>query len=198
MLLKKMTTPTLFLIGLCLVAPFIVDFHPPLFEGLLIRFLENIQALLLLLAAVFTYLYSRSLANTVGQKQFWFWAVLWWVMLFGRSISWGRDYFPEISHDYFRVISIFFIAPVVFMLFSKCLRQEIMHKLATMRFPIYSFLLAVVTLIISDSIEHSRMIAPLFLHHREYKDLMEELYEFPLIWGLFETTYLLMKQEKSA
>ncbi|WP_252053562.1 hypothetical protein [Acinetobacter silvestris] len=89
-----------------------------------------------------------------------------------------------------------FITPVVLMLFSAQLRQEIMNKFKTVKFPIWSFILALTTLIIADSIEHSRFLLPVFLHDIAYKNFMEEMYEFPIIWGLFEVTYLLMKQDK--
>lgn len=194
--LKKITLPSVCLIGLGIITPFLADWHFPLLDGAVVKVLENLQLLMLLFAAIFSYFYIRPLQYHAGKRLFWLWAVFWWVLLLGRSISWGRDYFPEVSHDYFRVISIFFIAPVVLMLCSKSLHQEIKHKFKTMQFPIYSFMLAVVALIISDSVEHSRLIGPFFLHDRAYKDFIEEMYEFPVIWGLFETTYLLMKQEK--
>lgn len=82
------------------------------------------------------------------------------------------------------------------MLFSGQLRQEIVNKFKTVKFPTWSFTLALTTFIIADSIEHSRLLFPIFLHDIVYKDFMEEMYEFPIIWGLFEVTYLLMKQDK--
>ena len=193
---KQLTRPTMVLVGFCIACPFLSLLHPPLFNGLLVQMIEDVQALMLLVIAFFCYFYIRPDRCSEGKKQFWFWAILWWIMLFGRSISWGRDYFPEVQHVYFRIFSIFFIAPVVLMLFSKALRQEILLKFKTVPLPIYSFALALVTLIIADSIEHSRLIMPIFLYDLAYKDFMEEMYEFPVIWGLFEITFLLMKQEK--
>ncbi|MDI4751548.1 hypothetical protein MJL81_28125, partial [Salmonella enterica subsp. enterica serovar Anatum] len=43
-------------------------------------------------------------------KQFWLWAVVWWVVLLGRSTSWGRDYFPDEPRMLFRTISVILIA----------------------------------------------------------------------------------------
>lgn len=193
---KKLTSPTLGLVALCFIFPFLADLQVPLNGDAAVISIQNIQALMLLIIAIYSYCYIRPDKCVDGKKLFWLWAVFWWIMLLGRSISWGRDFFPDVEHIYFRIISIFFIAPVVLMLFSKKLRQEIVLKFKTARFPIYSFLLALVTVLIADSIEHSRMIAPIFLHDVAYKDFMEEMYEFPVIWGLFEVTYLLMKQEK--
>ncbi|MCP0723168.1 hypothetical protein KU617_23195, partial [Salmonella enterica subsp. enterica serovar Montevideo] len=39
-----------------------------------------------------------------GAKQFWLWAVVWWLVLLGRSTSWGRDYFPDEPRILFRMI----------------------------------------------------------------------------------------------
>lgn len=193
---KKLTSPTIGLVVLCFLIPFLANSHVSLMDGFVVLSIENIQALMLLSFAVYSYYYMRPLDCPEGKKQFWLWAVFWWILLFGRSISWGRDFFPDVPHIYFRILSIFFIAPVVLMLFSKKLREEIALKFKTISFPIFSFLLAVIGLIISDAVEHSRMIAPLFLHDLAYKDLIEEMYEFPVIWGLFEVSYLLMKQDK--
>lgn len=144
------------------------------------------------------FFYIRPLQLHGGNKQFWLWAVLWWLLLFGRSTSWGRDYFPEVPKPYFRAISVMLIAPVVFMLFSPYLRKEIAKKLKYFTLPIWALMLAFSGLIISDAIEHERAIDALFLRDIQYKDLMEELYEFPLILGLLFITYHLMKQDKPA
>ena len=193
---NRLTSPTMILVGLCLFFPFLADLHTPLVHGIAVKYIENIQALVLLLVAIFSFFYIRPDRCSDGKKQFWLWAIFWWILLFGRSTSWGRDYFPEVPKVYFRTLSVVFIAPVVVMLFSSALRQEIVNKFKTVQFPMWSFALAVIALLIADSIEHSRMILPVFLHDIAYKDFMEEMYEFPVIWGLFEVTFLLMKQEK--
>lgn len=54
-------------------------------------------------------------------------------------------------------------------------------------------------LIISDSIEHERYLsAVLFSGNMAGKDTMEELFEFPLIFGLFMIAYGLMKDDKQS
>lgn len=116
--------------------------------------------------------------------------------MFGRSISWGRDYFPEVPKVYFRAVSIVLIAPVVFMLFSRHLRAEIVRKFKSVSLPLWVLILSVVGLIAADSIEHGRAISFIFLHDVAYKDFMEEMYEFPLILGLFMMTLHIMKQDK--
>ncbi|WP_240904231.1 MULTISPECIES: hypothetical protein [unclassified Acinetobacter] len=116
-------------------------------------------------------------------------------MLFGRSTSWGRDYFPEVPKIYFRGISVLVIAPVVFMLFLAPLRQEIAYKFKHVSLPIWALILAFIGLLMSDGIEHNRFFIHFIFTDFIYKDLMEELYEFPLIIGLFLVAYPLMKQD---
>ncbi|WP_111883924.1 hypothetical protein [Acinetobacter sp. CFCC 11171] len=173
----------------CLLFPVLQSISFPLFDGMTVTAVESIQALLLLFFAIFTFFYIRPLEMQDGKKQFWLWAVAWWLLLFGRSISWGRDYFPDVPKPYFRLISVFMIAPVVFMLFSPYLRQEIVHKLKTLALPIWPFGLVILGLFISDAVEHSRSLSFLFLYDLAYKDFIEEVYEFPLIFGLFLTAY---------
>lgn len=193
---KKLSYPTLLFIGLGLVFPFLTYFNIPLLDGALVTALENTQALLFLAAAIFSYFFIRPRQYATGKKQFWIWVIFWWILLFGRSISWGRDYFPDVAHDYFRIISILLISPVLLMLLSRKLRTEITAKLKTTQLPIFSIVLALLAVIIADAIEHNRAISIFFLYDVAYKDFLEEMYEFALIWGLFEATYLLMKQEE--
>lgn len=179
----------------CLIFPFLPSLHLPLLGGMTVTAVESIQALMLFGFAVFSFFYIRPFELSKGQKQFWLWSVAWWIMLFGRSTSWGRDYFPEVPKIYFRGISVLVIAPVVFMLFLAPLRQEIAYKFKHVSLPIWALLLAFIGLLMSDGIEHNRFFIHFIFTDFIYKDLMEELYEFPLIIGLFLVAYPLMKQD---
>lgn len=179
----------------CLIFPFLPSLHLPLLGGMTVTAVESIQALMLFGFAVFSFFYIRPFELSKGQKQFWLWSVAWWIMLFGRSTSWGRDYFPEVPKIYFRGISVLVIAPVVFMLFLAPLRQEIAHKFKHVSLPIWALILAFIGLLMSDGIEHNRFFIHFIFTDFIYKDLMEELYEFPLIIGLFLVAYPLMKQD---
>lgn len=179
----------------CLIFPFLPSLHLPLLGGMTVTAVESIQALMLFGFAVFSFFYIRPFELSKGQKQFWLWSVAWWIMLFGRSISWGRDYFPEVPKIYFRGISVLVIAPVVFMLFLAPLRQEIAYKFKHVSLPIWALILAFIGLLMSDGIEHNRFFIHFIFTDFIYKDLMEELYEFPLIIGLFLVAYPLMKQD---
>ena len=179
----------------CLIFPFLPSLHLPLLGGVTVTAVESIQALMLFGFAVFSFFYIRPFELSKGQKQFWLWSVAWWIMLFGRSTSWGRDYFPEVPKIYFRGISVLVIAPVVFMLFLAPLRQEIAYKFKHVSLPIWALILAFIGLLMSDGIEHNRFFIHFIFTDFIYKDLMEELYEFPLIIGLFLVAYPLMKQD---
>lgn len=193
---RRMPSAALILFILCFVFPVFNYMSIPLFGGYLVKSIEAIQAAMLLASAIFTYFYMRPMQLVSGKKLFWLWAVLWWAVLFGRSTSWGRDYFPEVPKPYFRAISVCLIAPLLLMLGIKELRQEIANKARQVSIPVWAILLTLVGLFISDSIEHSRFIAPYFVLDAHYRDLMEELYEFPLIMGLILTAYHIMQQEK--
>ncbi|WP_180033445.1 hypothetical protein [Acinetobacter sp. YH12233] len=179
----------------CLIFPFLPSLHLPLLGGMTVTAVESIQALMLFGFAVFSFFYIRPFELSKGQKQFWLWSVAWWIMLFGRSTSWGRDYFPEVPKIYFRGISVLVIAPVVFMLFLAPLRQEIAYKFKHVSLPIWALILAFIGLLMSDGIEHNRFFIHFIFTDFIYKDLMGELYEFPLIIGLFLVAYPLMKQD---
>lgn len=179
----------------CLIFPFLPSLHLPLLGGMTVTAVESIQALMLFGFAVFSFFYIRPFELSKGQKQFWLWSVAWWIMLFGRSTSWGRDYFPEVPKIYFRGISVLVIAPVVFMLFLAPLRQEIAYKFKHVSLPVWALILAFIGLVMSDGIEHNRFFIHFIFTDFIYKDLMEELYEFPLIIGLFLVAYPLMNQD---
>lgn len=82
------------------------------------------------------------------------------------------------------------------MLFSPHLRHEIAHKLKTMSLPVWALILVLFGLFVSDTVEHSRVLSFVFLHDVAYKDLIEEVYEFPLIIGLFLLSYPMMLQDR--
>lgn len=161
-----------------------------------VHLIEDIQALILLLCVPFTWFYMKPKTLSEQKKWFWLWAIAWWAMFFGRSISWGRDFFPEVPHLYFRIISIFVIAPVIFMLFSAQLRNEIKYKLQSVKFPFWYLFIAILSLFFADSIEHHRLIDTWLMSEGGNTDLIEELYEFPFILALFLSALYFMKLDK--
>ncbi|MGP3593027.1 hypothetical protein [Vagococcus sp. WN89Y] len=190
------SVPLLLLLFSCII-PFYPDLRLPLYHGELVAWIEGAQALWLLFGALFTGYYLQQTELPDGARRFWRWSVIWWLVLFGRSISWGRDYFPEGPKLLFRAISVVLIgALVLYFLLSPTLRKELAWRLRHEALPLWTFALVVVTFIISDSVEHHRFIAPLFLHDTGYQDLIEELYEIPFMVGLFCVSYDLMQRQK--
>ncbi|XTZ39934.1 hypothetical protein ACQYRI_08145 [Salmonella enterica] len=191
----RITKSTLFLAVFSCLIPFCVNL--PLYHRELVKGIEAGQALWLLFGALFTCLYVRRTLLPENAKVFWLWSVLWWLVLFGRSISWGRDYFPQGSELLFRLISVVLIGALVLsIVFSSVLRKELILRLRNETLPLWTFALVVVTFLIADGVEHHRFIAPLFLHDAMYQDLIEELYEIPFMLGLFAVSYDLMQRQK--
>ena len=193
----QLTLPTLIL-GLVIVAiPFTANWNLPLLNGTVVRWIENGQALWLLFGAIFTLGYIRPLSRPEGEKQFWLWAAVWWLVLLGRSTSWGRDYFPEHPKLLFRTISVVLIAMIILpVLLSKRLRQDIARRVRNEPLPIWQLAITTCAFLISDTVEHHRLLAPLFLHNAHYGDLIEELYELPFMVGLFLMNLGFMRQDK--
>lgn len=186
------------MVVLSLLFPFAADWHLPLLGGALVTLIENAQALWLLFGALFTAWYIKPLSRPEGEKQFWMWAVLWWMVLLGRSTSWGRAYFPEQPQFVFRVISVVLIGGLALSLLSGPLRKDIVRRVKEVTMPLWLLVVTICSFIISDTVEHHRLLAPLFVHNSQYADLMEELYEIPFMVGLLLVTYYFMKMDKSS
>ncbi|QIO06495.1 hypothetical protein [Acinetobacter shaoyimingii] len=195
----RFSWPIFLAILMCLCFPLVQLIHSnAVYSMTTVHIIEAIQAVLLLIFAISTYVYMKPLQLSKGRKLFWIWAVCWWVVLLGRSTSWGRDYFPEIPKIFFRGVSILLIASVVFPLLNAALRREIANKFKNGAFSLWAVILVIFGLMISDAIEHHRFIGNLFVYNVAYRDLMEELYEFPLIIGLFIVAFQFMKQDKQS
>ena len=198
----RLTLPAIIL-GLVIVAiPFTANWHLPLLNGTVVRWIENGQALWLLFGAVFTLGYIRPLSRPEGEKQFWLWAAVWWLVLLGRSTSWGRDYFPEQPRLLFGAISVVMISMIILpVLLSKRLRLDIVRRVRNEPLPLWLLTITACAFLISDTVEHHRLLAPIFLHNVQYGDMIEELYELPFMAGLFLMNLGFMQrdmQEESA
>lgn len=176
-----------------------VRFSPlSLFDASMVGQIENYQALWLLFCGVFTLAAMLPLSLSKPTRLFWIWSAYWWFVLLGRSISWGREYFPDVPHLYFRIISVLWIAPLIVALFSKALRAEIARKIRDIPFPVAIFSLALISFLISDTVEHKRVLAFLFVDSPEHQDIIEELYEIPFMVALFMTACYYMRMDKLA
>lgn len=195
----RLTFPTLLLGLVTAVIPFTANLNLPLLNGVVVRWIENGQALWLFFGAVFTFCYIRPFSRPDGEKQFWLWAALWWLVLLGRSTSWGRDYFPDQPRLLFRAISVVLIAMIILpVVISANLRREIVNRLRNEPLPLWLLAITSCAFLISDTVEHHRLLAPVFLHNAQYGDLIEELYELPFMVGLFLMSFNFMARDKQA
>lgn len=87
-------------------------------------------------------------------------------------------------------------ALVLPVLFSAGLRKEIVRRLRNVPLPLWLFAVTACSYLISDTVEHHRLLSPIFLHNARYTDLIEELYEVPFMIGLFMVTVGFMQQDK--
>lgn len=171
-------------------------FNDSLFDALQVNVIESAEAVWLLFCCLFTLAYMKPWQRLNSKRMFWLWAAQWWLMLFGRSISWGRDIFSHHPHWIFRTLSVVWIAPLIIMLLSKDLRDELKQKLHTEAFPVLYFALALVCFLISDTVEHKRALYFIFVANKHYQDITEELYELPFMLALFQTAWHFMKADK--
>ena len=164
----------------------------------LVTIVESIQSLLLLSGALFTWCYVKPLLCDRPRRVFWLWSISWWALLFGRGISWGRDYFPEVPKLYFRLISILLIGIMLAMLLLPVLRQEIARRWRTEPIPLWDSLLLVIYFLIVDTVQHHRRLAFLFVSDALRTDMIEEFIELPFMLSLFFIAYFLQKKDKQA
>lgn len=189
---------TALLFILTILFPLFPEIPLPVSEGRLVNWIENGQALWLLFGALFTLIWIKPWTLTPGHKAFWLWSIAWWVVLLGRSTSWGRVYFPDEPRLIFRAISVVLIATLVLpLLFSGKLRKEIAQRFRHEIFPLWTVLLVVITFMFSDAVEHHRLIASLVLYDARDQDLLEELYEIPFMLGLFIIAFGMMQRDKA-
>lgn len=160
--------------------------------------IETFQSLWLLFGALFTWCYIRPLRRETDDKSFWLWSISWWILLFGRGISWGRDYFPDEPKLYFRIISIVLIGVTACALLLPVIRREIIRCFRQERLPVWDIVLLVLYFVIVDTIEHRRLFAFLFVYDTARTDLLEELFELPFMFSLFAVAFLLQRNDKQA
>ncbi len=169
----------------------------PLADGLTVLILEQIQALWLLFCGVyFTHQWLK--ARPQQQNHFaaaWF-ASMWWLLL-GRSMAWGRDYFPNIDHDAFRPIAIVLIALPIVLLCLPQTRRQLKGLIQCFHWPVWLCLMVVAYFAVSQIIESERMFQrlPPFIDP-DRRDLIEELFEIPFMLFLFWINRMCYRQPK--
>ncbi|QIQ21077.1 hypothetical protein [Zophobihabitans entericus] len=168
----------------------------PFYSESAVKVVEHTQSLMLLFMTIYTYFYLKRYPYKSDKYQFWLWTMFWWFLLFGRGISWGRDFFPEVPKIYFRIISIVFFTPVVLGFLFPAIRREIVRRYKYEKIPFWYILFAFIFLGLSDQIEHHRIGYDLLLSDPARQDLIEELLEIPCLLSIAFVVFYLQRNEK--
>ena len=161
-------------------------------ENIDIIHIENLQLLILIIGAI----YTASLAiRRPKERLFWTWATLWWILLIGRSINWGRIYFPGYPREYYRMIGISIGLLILIPLFIQKNRQKLFLMIKAHGFP-YKVLLMLTLIYLSiDQVEQNRYFFRLLDQKLNITDtnLFEEVIEIFFVAGLFEFLFFFKK-----
>lgn len=187
---------SIFIVALSAILYILGNFLIPLYNGLSVTIVEHIQSLFLLFMCGYTYHYAKSVKNHKSLYEFWIWTIFWWFMLFGRGISWGRDFFPEVPRFYYKIIAGIVMGIPFLTLFLPTIRQEIARRYHYEQVPVWHILFAFLFLGIADIAEHHRIGHQLLVLSHERKDLIEELMEIPCLLCLALTTFYMQKNEQ--
>lgn len=146
---------------------------------------ESFQVFLLLLGAVI----SGYLAHHQKDKRiFWLWAMMWWIVLFGRSINWGRLIWPDYSRTMFHMIAAILIAILLLPWVIPKARRVIINVIRQYGVPIQLLMVLIGMFIVIDQVEHLRFPFSYLTTYLDIEniDLLEEIVETFFIAGLFE------------
>ena len=172
------------------------NFWLPLYNKLTVSLVEHLQSLFLLFMCCYTYHYAKSVKNHTNLFKFWIWTIFWWFMLFGRGISWGRDFFPDVPRIYYKIIASIIIAIPLLTIFLPTIRQEIVRRYKYETIPVWHLFFAFLFLGIADVAEHRRLGYEFLVLEPTRKDLIEELLEIPCLLSLALTTFYMQKNEQ--
>ena len=172
------------------------NFWLPLYNKLTVSLIEHLQSLFLLFMCYYTYHYAKSVKNDSNIYKFWIWTIFWWFMLFGRGISWGRDFFPDVPRFYYKIIASIIIAIPLLTIFLPTIRQEIVRRYKYETIPVWHLFFAFLFLGIADVAEHRRLGYEFLVLEPTRKDLIEELMEIPCLLSLALTTFYMQKNEQ--
>lgn len=172
------------------------NFFIPLYGKVTVSLVEHLQSLFLLFMCCYTYFYAKKVKNHLNLYKFWVWTIFWWFMLFGRGISWGRDFFPEVPRFYYKIIAGILIGIPFLTIFLPTIRQEIARRYKYEKIPVWHIFFAFLFLGIADIAEHHRIGHQFLVLSNERKDLIEELMEIPCLLSLALITFYMQKNEQ--
>lgn len=172
------------------------NFFIPLYNGLTVTLIEHLQSLFLLFMCSYTFYYAKCVQHHATLYKFWIWTIFWWLMLFGRGISWGRDFYPDIPRFYYKIIAAIVMGIPLLTTFLPTIRKEIARRYKFESIPFWHIFFAFLFLGIADMAEHHRMGHKFLVLTRERKDLIEELMEIPCLLCIALTTFYMQTNEQ--
>jgi hypothetical protein len=161
------------------------------------KIIEQLQSFMLLAIAIYTFFYAKRYSKHSDIRKFWLWTLLWWLVIFGRGISWGREFYPQVPHIIYRIISIIVISAPIITMFCPAIRRQIHYRFWFQKIPMWNVILAFLFLGISDIIEHHRVGVNFLLCSSERQDLLEELMEIPCFLSLIFVVLFLQRNERN-
>lgn len=187
---------SLLIIALGIILYITGNWFIPLYNGMTVVVIEHIQSLFLLFMCCYTYYYAKRVSEHSELYRFWIWTIFWWFMLFGRGISWGRNFFPEVPRFYYKIIASILIMIPILSIFLPTIRREIARRYKYEKIPFWHIFFASLFLGIADIAEHRRIGHEFLVITKERKDLIEELIEIPCLLCLSLITFYMQKNEK--
>lgn len=150
----------------------------------IVTIIEHFQLLILSLGFLISLYFTLSKCH---QKHFWLWTSIWWLILFGRSINWGRLYFPDYPRSFFHIIAAIIILGVIVPFLIPKARYEIITFIKKVGLPFKQLILLIMIYALIDQIDNSRSLFGWFRSYITIIDplLLEESIEVFFITGLF-------------
>ncbi len=119
--------------------------------------------------------------------------MIWWLILAGRSINWGRLYFPGYPREYYRMIGASLILLLSFPFWRQSYRRAFLSTFKTYGIPWKILITLIILFLMVDQIEQQRGIfrwLEALLRNQWHLvlniELLEEIVELFFVLCLFE------------
>ncbi|MBP6563387.1 MAG: hypothetical protein KA214_07960 [Neisseriaceae bacterium] len=168
----------------------------PLNHGITVTVIEQIQALWLLFCGIYAYKIHKKCQVLNENQAISLWlAAIWWLLL-GRSMAWGRDYFPDdVPRLYFQPLALILVGLPIYLLCRRDTRRQMKALWLKFRWPVWLCLATTLLFIAAQVIESERLFSLLPAGiDPDRRDLIEELFETPFMFFLFWVNWLLYQQ----
>ena len=183
----------LYPIAAIILSPLLYDRVEP--YALSLPLIENLQLLLLGIGIAYSLFLAKTQKN---YRIFWFWIALFWIILLGRSINWGRIYFPGYPREYYRLIGLVLVSFAILPFAIKKYRIFLISILKTYGIPYKVIITLVILFVLADQAEHKRALyifANDLISLPNY-ELLEEILEIFFMLALFSGNFFYVSKFK--